>query len=333
MRPHTNLFDLGASCGIGYRTRSRDFKQRPCEGGRGCDLDLAMVEPCFAPACDCQDCIWDAWNEWSQCDKSCDGGQTVRARKILQQPVAGCKPCDALPSAQVKPCNTQPCSQHVCVDGKWGDWSGWGACSASCQGGERWRHRHMAVEANDCGVAAPGMSIEAEPCNKEVPCIPSVDCLFTSWEPWSDCSGQCEGVRTRERTIAVPAKGAGLYCAGPLKQTAPCHNGGGLLDFSDGKCYVDLSHQKSGIDGASMRFRNAAQVATPDCPYPEEQVCTGRWVDLVVVSSQPHDLQSCIADTLHYEGFGEIKVPSAGRPRGRLARIERLERSERATFG
>ncbi|CAJ1387424.1 unnamed protein product, partial [Effrenium voratum] len=34
------------------------------------------------------------------------------------------------------------------------------------------------------------------------------------------------------------------------------------------------------------------------------------WVDLVVVSSQPHDLQSCIADTLHYEGFGEIKVPS-----------------------
>ena len=37
------------------------------------------------------------------------------------------------------------------------------ACSASCQGGERWRHRHMAVEANDCGVAAPGMSIARGP--------------------------------------------------------------------------------------------------------------------------------------------------------------------------
>lgn len=25
------------------RTRARGFKQKPCEGGQGCDLDLAMV--------------------------------------------------------------------------------------------------------------------------------------------------------------------------------------------------------------------------------------------------------------------------------------------------
>lgn len=300
-----------ASCGIGYRTRSRDFKQKPCEGGRGCDLDLAMVEPCFAPDCECQDCIWDAWQEWAQCSKSCDGGQANRERHILQKPKPGCKACDALSSAQVKPCNTQPCHEHICVDGKWGDWSAWGVCSATCQGGERWRHRHPSVEANDCGIAAPGMSIEAEACNSDKPCMPSVDCLFTSWSRWSECSGKCEGVRTRSRTIAVPAKGSGLNCEGPLEQTAPCHNGGGLLDFSDKTCFLDLSHFKSGSvggDAGAMRFRNVMQVATTACPYPGEGGCTGRWVDLLVTSAEPY--QSCLTDQRYYDGFGEISVAS-----------------------
>jgi len=219
--PWATWSGCSSSCGIGYRTRSRDFQQRPCEGGRGCDLDLAMVEPCYSPSCDCTDCIWDHWSEWSVCDKTCDGGQTSRSRKILQKPKPGCKACDALPSAQVKPCNTQSCSHHVCVDGQWGSWSEWSACSATCEGGETWRHRRISVEANDCGLPATGMAVDAKPCNMHVHCFPSADCLFSSWHDWSDCSGQCEGVRERERTIAVPAKGAGLYCSGPLKQTAP----------------------------------------------------------------------------------------------------------------
>lgn len=299
-----------ATCGIGYRTRARDFKQKPCEGGQGCDLDLAMVEPCFAPDCECQDCLWDAWSEWSQCSKPCDGGQTTRERVVIQTPKKGCKACEALPSSQVQPCNTEACHKHSCVDGQWGEWSAWSACSATCQGGERWHHRHPAVEANDCGIPAKGMSIEAEACNDDVPCMKSTDCLFTSWGKWTECSGKCQGVRTRTRTIAVPAKGAGLYCAGPLEETAPCHNGGGLLDFADPTCTLDLSHFKGGsAEGAPgvMRYRNVIQVATTACPYPGEQTCSGRWVDLLVTSNQAY--QSCITDQ-RYDGFGEITVPS-----------------------
>eukprot|EP00434_Breviolum_minutum_P031701 symbB.v1.2.028035.t1/scaffold2927.1/size67078/2 len=299
-----------ATCGIGYRGRARDFKQKPCEGGQGCDLDLAMVEPCFAPDCECQDCLWDAWSEWSQCSKPCDGGQTTRERVVIQTPKKGCKACEALPSSQVQPCNTEACHKHSCVDGQWGEWSAWSACSASCQGGERWHHRHPAVEANDCGIPAKGMSIEAEACNDDVPCMKSTDCLFTSWGKWTECSGKCQGVRTRTRTIAVPAKGAGLYCAGPLEETAPCHNGGGLLDFADPTCTLDLSHFKGGsAEGAPgvMRYRNVIQVATTACPYPGEQTCSGRWIDLLVTSNQAY--QSCITDQ-RYDGFGEITVPA-----------------------
>lgn len=299
-----------ATCGIGYRTRARDFKQKPCEGGQGCDLDLAMVEPCFAPACDCQDCLWDAWSEWTTCTKSCDGGQSTRERNVIQTPKPGCKACEALPSSQVQPCNTQACHQHSCVDGKWGEWSSWSACSGTCQGGERWHHRHPVVEANDCGIPAAGMSMEAEPCNHDVPCMKSQDCLFTSWGRWTECSGQCEGVRTRTRNIAVPAKGAGLYCAGSLEETAPCHNGGGLIDFSDPTCSLDLSHLKGGMEGDAgvMRFRNVIQVATTECPYPGEQTCSGRWVDLLVTSTGAY--QSCLADPHYYEGFGQITIAS-----------------------
>jgi len=154
------------------------------------------------------------------------------------------------------------------------------------------------------------MSIEAEACNDDVPCMKSTDCLFTSWGKWTECSGKCQGVRTRTRTIAVPAKGAGLYCAGPLEETAPCHNGGGLLDFADPTCTLDLSHFKGGsAEGAPgvMRYRNVIQVATTACPYPGEQTCSGRWIDLLVTSNQAY--QSCITDQ-RYDGFGEITVPA-----------------------
>jgi len=299
-----------SSCGVGYRTRERDFSQRPCEGGRGCDLDLSMVEPCYSPDCDCTDCLWDHWTEWTICDKSCDGGQTSRSRKILQKPKPGCKSCDALPSSQVKPCNTQSCSHHVCIDGRWGDWSEWSVCSATCEGGETWRHRHIAVEANDCGLPATGYGSEAKLCNEHVHCIPSVDCVFSSWRSWSDCSGQCEGVRERERTIAVPGKGAGLYCAGPMKQTAPCHNGGGLLDTTDPTCYLDMTHLRGLADpgmSQTMRFRSVAELPTASCPFPSDS-CPGKWVDLEVSPGSPY--QTCITDDKSYEGsgFGEINI-------------------------
>ncbi|CAE8639174.1 unnamed protein product, partial [Polarella glacialis] len=146
------------SCGLGYRNRNRDFTQRPCVGGRGCDMDLAQTEPCFMNECVCRDCLWADWAEWNTCDKSCDGGQSTRARRILVQPEPGCKACDSKTSEQVKPCNTFPCGHVQCVDGQFGDWSEWGVCSASCLGGETWRTRKIVVEASECGLPPTGLA-------------------------------------------------------------------------------------------------------------------------------------------------------------------------------
>eukprot|EP00931_Biecheleriopsis_adriatica_P063577 TRINITY_DN3852_c0_g1_i1.p1 TRINITY_DN3852_c0_g1~~TRINITY_DN3852_c0_g1_i1.p1 ORF type:complete len:2026 (+),score=365.24 TRINITY_DN3852_c0_g1_i1:79-6078(+) len=329
-----------ATCGMGYRTRSRDFQQRPCPGGRGCDLDLAQAQPCHEAPCGCVDCLWDEWSEWSECDKDCDGGQTVRSRKILRKPLPGCKACDALESEEVKPCNTQPCSTRVCVDGQWDDWQEWGVCSSTCEGGESWRYRKVRVEANECGVSAPGLDHEAQKCNVGIPCVPSEDCLFSDWGSWSDCSGKCQGVRERKRTIAVPGKGNGLYCSGALSQTAPCHNGGGLLDFSDRTCYLDLSRIKNnnlggqgpwgvgGGEGASfaptMRFRNVAELPSPGCPYPSEGSCNGRMVDLEIRTSDDYQVCDVSHNGRFGEGFGEINVAAGSSVRLHFRLVDSL---------
>jgi len=317
--------DCSATCGVGYRIRSRDFQQRPCKGGRGCNMTLAQTEPCDAHTmCGCIDCVWDSWTEWKECDKPCDGGQTTRTRKIITKPEPGCKACDAKVSSQVKPCNTQVCSHHKCIDGLWNDWEEWGICSSTCDGGEVWRSRKMLQEANDCGIPATGLATEARKCNVGVPCVPAVDCMFGDWTRWSECSGKCLGVRERSRKILAYAKGNGLYCAGPLKQTAPCHHGGGLLDFTDPGQLLLLNHVRNnnlggqgpfGLDGEAafeptMRFRNVGELPTDDCKFPAAGTCSGRMIDLVISESGSKGYTACSVDSngRYEDGFGEINV-------------------------
>jgi len=222
-----------ASCGSGQQGRSRKVVQLPQDGGEGCQMKLEEARACRdnfgapLPACPVVDCVWGLWSDWSSCSCKCDGGMRTRDRHIIQSPQVGGAPCKVWNKEETEPCNTQKCSEQKCIDGQWDEWQDWEPCSKSCDGGVTWRVRHVLSEANECGKPVTGDSRVYASCNAGVPCEPDVDCAFSDWSVWSDCSKTCDGVMSRSRRIAVHGRGKGAHCLGDLKQTAPCGPGEG----------------------------------------------------------------------------------------------------------
>ena len=146
----------------------------------------------------------------------------TRDRHIIQSPQRGGKPCEPWSKEETEPCNTQSCQKEACIDGQWDDWQGWEPCSKTCEGGVAWCSRVILAEVKQCGKPVSGASRVHASCNDGVRCEPDVDCAFSSWSAWGDCSKSCDGIMRRSRGIAVQPRGRGLACTGDLRQTAPC---------------------------------------------------------------------------------------------------------------
>eukprot|EP00435_Cladocopium_sp_Y103_P027787 s500_g6.t2 len=260
-----------ASCGPGVKERSRTVTNRLSHCGAGCVGNLTQVEPCYLEHCGgCDPCAWGDWREWSECDVHCGGGQRVRLRNITTWPSPGCPPCEAMNKEELGSCNLDPCPEsELCVDGAWASWNDWEACSTSCEGGMRWRVRHVQRQATSCGREPSGDSREEEECNKGVPCKASQDCELSAWSVWSDCSASCHGIKKRERSVLQHGYGVGKYCEGVLEEAFPCALGisRSLEDWSSTHLYLNLGNVYANNLGGqgpdfqaeqSLRFKNAA---------------------------------------------------------------------------
>ncbi|CAE7381014.1 thsd7aa [Symbiodinium sp. CCMP2456] len=210
-----------ASCGSGYQSRTRRVQRLRGPGGLGCFSPLAQNRLCHGRSC-AADCDWGAWQQWSGCSKTCGGGLMKRSRTLRSIPTAGGDTCSQKSLSEVLPCNLGGCSVH-CVDGAWDEWEEWAPCSRSCNGGETFRRRSVAVMANDCGSPPAGESRESRFCNVDIPCHGSKDCLLTPWTEWNDCSSSCDGVSMRSRKVAEFGHGDGSFCSGALKELRPCN--------------------------------------------------------------------------------------------------------------
>eukprot|EP00929_Paragymnodinium_shiwhaense_P046776 TRINITY_DN237_c0_g1_i2.p1 TRINITY_DN237_c0_g1~~TRINITY_DN237_c0_g1_i2.p1 ORF type:complete len:1626 (-),score=427.77 TRINITY_DN237_c0_g1_i2:188-5065(-) len=211
------------SCGTGQTSRSRTVKGLSNQFGHGCHDALSETKSCIAKPCETEDCLWSDWSDWDGCTCDCGGGMKGRTRRILKFPAKGGVPCEAKEKSEVTPCNTQPCGNGKCIDGKWGDWSDWGECSITCEGGVATRSRTIDVEPNHCGAPAEGPSHEVGECNGGVTCFPGQDCKFGTWDEWSSCSATCFGIHRRSRAIEVHRIGDGKACEGVTEETWPCN--------------------------------------------------------------------------------------------------------------
>lgn len=116
----------------------------------------------------------------------------------------------------------QDCNKHPCpVDCIWGNWSAWSSCDATCGGGKQSRTRPERTEAAFGGKQCIGSSKETRDCGL-TPC--PVDCEWTEWSLWSNCSKDCGGgSKERARDVKVKAENSGRECTGDAQEQDACN--------------------------------------------------------------------------------------------------------------
>ncbi|KAL4635075.1 hemicentin-1 [Arapaima gigas] len=152
----------GVSCGGGTRQRTRSCASpAPQHGGRQCEGNDVHIDFCNSEPCPIHG-NWGPWSSWGSCSRTCNGGQMRRYRTCDNpRPNSGGRAC-AGADTQIQRCNTANCP----VDGNWGPWQPWGACSTSCGGGEQTRVRLCnSPPPTNNGRSCPGDSSQLSRCN------------------------------------------------------------------------------------------------------------------------------------------------------------------------
>ncbi|XP_034541885.1 spondin-1-like [Notolabrus celidotus] len=174
LSPWSDWSDCSVTCGRGLRTRQRMLKSDPA----GCTEELEQTEKCMLPECPV-DCMVSEWSEWSECNKSCGKGHTIRTRMVKLDPQFGGVACPE--AIQRKKCKIRKCRTKARAE-KVGEEDG---------GGKRRRRGKQGREA-----AAEEQQ----------------GCRLQPWTSWTDCTKPCGG-GIQERFMMVKKRGKGPQMA------------------------------------------------------------------------------------------------------------------------
>ncbi|TPP66839.1 Hemicentin-1, partial [Fasciola gigantica] len=160
---------------------------------------------------------WSAWSSWTECSKTCGHGSQTRSRTCTEPaPRNGGAHCFG------EPTEARTCLVSFCpVNGAWGAWTPWSACTATCGAGLSQRQRRCDNPPPSNGgklrVTEPFLSPPPSPC-----C--AVHGEWSNWSSWSACSRTCGiGLQTRERECSQPSpQYGGRLCPGSAKEVRTC---------------------------------------------------------------------------------------------------------------
>jgi len=203
-------------------------------------------------------CVFNDWEAWGACTKPCGGGIKYRYEQCFCPMFTGGIPddswCAGEQLVETKPCNEQSCDEPPAVEEgdeeeigddeditilqnqetsestddrcTWGEWS---ECSQDC-GGIKWRDQICVCpeETPDCGVTPePRQKLN---CDKSLPCpyiARETSCSWARVEDWSDCSAECDGIRTRKQSCYCENYSEiydDSFCVGlPVTESEPCN--------------------------------------------------------------------------------------------------------------
>lgn len=218
-------------CGTDDRERRRTRQiQEATDSGKACSGPVVEVLPCD-PASSSEtpatDCAFADWADWQLCDKSCDGGQTVRTRAIATPAASGGTPCSG-GLKETASCNTLSCSLYhqPCRPSQWTEW---GPCTTTCGPGSSSRSRTFA-EADLGGEPCSLTLAETKSCTAGSRQDCGVqDCMIDDWTDWKSCTKTCSGgITERHRKITQHASMGGKPCnldEGQLEEVKACGEG------------------------------------------------------------------------------------------------------------
>jgi len=248
--------ECSKTCGFGNATRTRRIKSEAVGGGKACAGPLNETIECNTDSCPI-DCKWEEWKSWGACSAACGNGTHARRRGKALEAKYGGKDCEGIGVEQ------GPCIQQECVvDCQWGEWTAWPACSVTCGGGITERNRTVSVQPSSGGKQCQGSPKESVSCG--VQGCP-VNCEWTEWGNWSDCSRTCGGgkiVRTRQK--ALEAANGGSECSGGSNETKECNLDGCPVDCEWGEWSPWSNCSKTCGGGTIVHRRNITTQATND---------------------------------------------------------------------
>ncbi|XP_044178030.1 A disintegrin and metalloproteinase with thrombospondin motifs adt-1-like isoform X2 [Acropora millepora] len=212
--------ECSLTCGPGKQTRVRQCNNpAPAYGGKNCDGPFRQSGVCIKKKCPV-DGNWGGWSSWSTCSKTCKQGQQWRGRKCNSPaPKYDGKTCAGEPK-QIIYCNANvPCP----VNGMWGSWTTWSACSQTCGYGVRERNRYCDnPKPAYNGTTCVGDGYQKIRCHAYYPC--PINGNWTNWGPWTPCTKTCgSSYRKRSRSCAnPPPQFGGNGCNGKNDQVERC---------------------------------------------------------------------------------------------------------------
>ncbi|TKS70052.1 Spondin-1 F-spondin [Collichthys lucidus] len=188
LTPWSDWSDCSVTCGKGLRTRQRMLKS-PVELGE-CTEELEQVEKCMLPECPI-DCIMSEWTEWSECNKSCGKGHTIRTRVVKLEPQFGGDSCSE--TIQRKKCKIRKCNR------------------GQANSDEKKRRKEQREKRRSKQGRAEVTS--------EHP-----GCKMRPWSSWTECTKLCGGgIQERLMTVKQRFKTAQLSSCKDRKEIRACN--------------------------------------------------------------------------------------------------------------
>ncbi|XP_066931095.1 properdin-like isoform X1 [Clytia hemisphaerica] len=295
--------ECSASCGEGAKFRERSCTNPlPQNGGASCE---ALGELSESQACKIKECPvngqYGAWSAYSQCSKSCGGGNQKKTRKCdSPAPAHGGAECEG-PAEDQRPCNTQACP----VNGQYGAWSAYSQCSKSCGGGKQKKTRKCDSPAPAHGGAeCEGPAEDERACNTQA-C--PVNGKYGAWSAYSQCSKSCGGgkqKKTRKCDSPAPAHG-GAACEGPAEDERACNTNGCPVNGKWGSYGSYGSCSKTCGGGSKSRSRSCNNPA----PKNGGSQCSGS-----ATQSATCNTQACLKSNLCSWYYTPFNTEKKGRP-------------------